>query len=64
LQPPRCEEISETLFVPPLVAKRTQARRQTLRMAQTKYTRHGFEMGVFSEQLEIPGFKTMKPAIN
>jgi len=26
-------------------------------MVKTKYTRHGFEMGVFSEQLEIPGFK-------
>ena len=27
-------------------------------MAQKKYTRHGFEMGVFSEQLGKSGFKT------
>jgi hypothetical protein len=29
----------------------------TISMAKTKNSRHGSEMGVFSEQLENPGFK-------
>jgi hypothetical protein len=31
---------------------------QQVHAAKPKYTRHGFEMGVFSERLENPGFKT------
>jgi len=29
----------------------------TISMAKTKISRHGSEMGVFSQQLENPGFK-------
>jgi hypothetical protein len=43
--------------IPAIVAKGNTGEKTSPVNNQNKNSRHGSEMGVFSEQLEIPGFK-------